>query len=213
MGHNTETNLMVHSIVRTVSGETGAINQGSPVTLLRLNGCNLRCDYCDAKETWIKENRKQYSVDETAEIINKNGFSVLVTGGEPLLQIDALNNLFPLLKVPFIQIETNGTLPLSKIRKSSGAYISIVMDYKLENPPLEENMKYNFCKNDRLKFVVSNNRELIHTFLIINNMDNEVQKAISSTDISLYKEISDTIIYTHKDIIVNVQLHKLIGLE
>lgn len=67
-------------------------------------GCALRCQYCHNPDTWDKEVHHLYTVEELLEEILKyksyitpNG-GVTVTGGEPLLQIDFICELFKRLK-------------------------------------------------------------------------------------------------------------------
>ncbi|MBE7084489.1 MAG: pyruvate formate lyase-activating protein [Clostridiales bacterium] len=68
-----------------------------------LQGCPLRCQYCHNPDTW-KTGGKEYTAQEIAQRAWKyrNYFGekggVTVTGGEPLLQIDFVTELFTLLK-------------------------------------------------------------------------------------------------------------------
>ncbi len=68
-----------------------------------LQGCPLRCQYCHNPDTW-KAGGEEYSAEEVANRAWKyrNYFGekggVTVTGGEPLLQIDFVIELFTLLK-------------------------------------------------------------------------------------------------------------------
>ena len=80
-----------------------------------LQGCPLRCLYCHNPDTW-KAGGAEYSAEE---IVNrawkyKNYFGdnggVTVTGGEPLLQIEFVTELFTLLKAKGVHtcIDTSG---------------------------------------------------------------------------------------------------------
>jgi len=62
-------------------------------------GCPMRCLYCHNPDTWTPQTGEQMSVDEIlkmyeskAEFYKKGG--ITCTGGEPLLQIDFLTELF-----------------------------------------------------------------------------------------------------------------------
>lgn len=63
-------------------------------------GCPLRCKYCHNPDTWTMEGASEYTVNEIVTQALKykgyfaNGGGVTVTGGEPLLQIDFLIELF-----------------------------------------------------------------------------------------------------------------------
>ena len=70
-----------------------------------LSGCPLRCKYCHNPDTWDKNKGKTYESQELVEEIlkykNYYGTSggVTVSGGEPLLQIDFVIELFQKLKI------------------------------------------------------------------------------------------------------------------
>ncbi len=80
-----------------------------------LQGCPLRCQYCHNPDTW-KAGGEEYSVEDVAQraLRYKNYFGdnggVTVTGGEPLLQIDFVIELFTLLKAKGIHtcVDTSG---------------------------------------------------------------------------------------------------------
>ena len=64
-----------------------------------MQGCPLRCLYCHNPDTWSIQGGREMSVSEVMEEFEKNRFfyskgGITVTGGEPLLQIDFLIELF-----------------------------------------------------------------------------------------------------------------------
>ena len=80
-----------------------------------LQGCPLRCQYCHNPDTW-EAGGTEYSVEEVVNRVvrYRNYFGetggVTVTGGEPLLQIDFVTELFTALKAKGINtcIDTSG---------------------------------------------------------------------------------------------------------
>ena len=83
---------------------------------LRLQGCNLRCPWCDTSYSLDPRGGEARSIGELVEeILSKGPRLLVVTGGEPLLQRRSLNTLLEELwaREPgfTIQVETNGTLP------------------------------------------------------------------------------------------------------
>ena len=80
-----------------------------------MQGCPLRCQYCHNPDTW-KSGGEEYSAEEVAAraLKYKNYFGenggVTATGGEPLLQIDFVTELFTILKRKGIHtcIDTSG---------------------------------------------------------------------------------------------------------
>ena len=107
-------------IFATVQGEGAPV--GVPAVFVRLSECNLRCSWCDTKYTWdwSTYDRSEETVElGVAEIVERvrtlagDGIrTVVLTGGEPLLQQDDLADLAALLRAAGfrVEIETNGTL-------------------------------------------------------------------------------------------------------
>lgn len=92
--------------------------------ILFLSNCPLRCKYCHNPDTWACKG-KEYSVDEIVnEILKyknyyKNG-GVTISGGEPLLQIDFVIEIFKRLKKYNLHtaVDTSGaTFNVNQIEK------------------------------------------------------------------------------------------------
>ena len=81
-----------------------------------MQGCPLRCAYCHNPDTWLSGDVKQKDTDEIVQEILKykayfrNGGGVTVSGGEPLLQIEAVIDLLGKLKKKGIHtcVDTSG---------------------------------------------------------------------------------------------------------
>ncbi len=84
---------------------------GTPAVFLRLAGCNLHCSWCDTRYSWVRG--CELAVEAVAERLLSYGCpSIVITGGEPLLQSAELERLLELLPADFyVEVETNGTLP------------------------------------------------------------------------------------------------------
>jgi organic radical activating enzyme len=110
--------LKVSELFASVQGE--GPSAGAPSTFLRLAQCNLHCTWCDTKYTWdfskyrFQDEVRSEDVSDVARRIRElSNERLVVTGGEPLLQDDAIVALFALLDGdarPFVEIETNGTI-------------------------------------------------------------------------------------------------------
>lgn len=93
----------------------GTVDGPGVRNVIFLQGCPLRCVYCHNPETWDITSGYEYEACDIFEKIlkyrpyTKNG-GVTVTGGEPLLQIDFIIDLFKLLKNEGIHtaIDTSG---------------------------------------------------------------------------------------------------------
>jgi len=97
----------INEIFYSLQGE-GA-NTGTPAVFVRFSGCNLRCPFCDTDFYSFTEMTSEEIVREVCRFPTK---LVVLTGGEPALQvnkelIDALHAVNKSLA-----IETNGTKPL-----------------------------------------------------------------------------------------------------
>ncbi len=80
-------------------------------------GCPMRCLYCHNPDTWCytEPSAKDLSAEETLEKMTRNlpfyeGGGITATGGEPLMQIDFLTELFTLAKEKSIHtcLDTSG---------------------------------------------------------------------------------------------------------
>lgn len=95
--------MKINEIFYSIQGEGRWA--GTPAIFIRFSGCNLNCDFCDTKHQEYKE----YSIDEIMqEIASYPSKYVVLTGGEPTLQIT--EEFLKTLRVngKHIQIETNG---------------------------------------------------------------------------------------------------------
>ena len=80
-----------------------------------LQGCPLRCQYCHNPDTWKAGGEEHTAEDVATRVLRyKNYFGekggITVTGGEPLLQIDFVIELFKILKEKGIHtcVDTSG---------------------------------------------------------------------------------------------------------
>lgn len=80
-----------------------------------LQGCPMRCSYCHNPDTWKLSGGTKMSANEILDIYNRNKAfyekgGITVSGGEPLLQIDFLIELFTLAKKQNIHtaLDTSG---------------------------------------------------------------------------------------------------------
>ena len=121
--------LNVNEIFRSIDGEINPEGQGTLTTFIRLQGCNLCCDYCDtqhAQNPNIIINK--LSIENILNLIPEG--KVTITGGEPLLQKDTKDLIQALLETGHkVSVETNGSISIPKIQHP---YLSWIIDYKLD---------------------------------------------------------------------------------
>lgn len=93
----------------------GALDGPGIRYVLFMQGCPMRCLYCHNPDTWQIGAGEPVTVDEVMEELHKNrhfysGGGITVSGGEPLLQIDFITELFRAAKERGIHtcIDTSG---------------------------------------------------------------------------------------------------------
>ena len=107
--------------------------------VLFMQGCHLKCKYCHNRDTWDMKNGNYASLDDIFNKIMRyknyiypNG-GVTITGGEPLLQVHFLIQLFTKLKEKGIHtcIDTSGMVSLTDdIKKLLNLTDLILLDIK-----------------------------------------------------------------------------------
>ena len=98
-------------VFHSIQGE--GLLSGVPSVFFRTSGCNLRCWYCDTPYTSHYPENKRITVKDAAFTIKKFECEhVVITGGEPYIQLEALTELCKRLRFDdkHITIETNGTV-------------------------------------------------------------------------------------------------------
>ncbi len=114
---NDNINLRVHSFE-----SFGTVDGPGIRYVIFLQGCHLRCKYCQNRDTWEENAGKIIPIDEMVQTILKyknyimpSGGGVTVSGGEPLLQTRALIPFFEELKKYGINtaVDTSGMFGLT----------------------------------------------------------------------------------------------------
>lgn len=96
--------MKVNEIFYSLQGE--GYFTGTPAVFIRLSGCNLRCPFCDTQHT---DGREMTDAEIIERINQYPARHVIITGGEPSLQLT--EDFVGLLHKNgyFVQVETNGT--------------------------------------------------------------------------------------------------------
>ena len=120
----------------------GAVDGPGVRFVIFMQGCSLKCKYCQNRDTWDLHGGTTYSVEELIEKILRyknyimpNG-GVTISGGEPLLQAKFLIELFTELKKYNIHtcIDTSGSFDLtSDIKKLIDLTDLFLLDIKCIN--------------------------------------------------------------------------------
>lgn len=134
----------------------GAVDGPGIRYVLFLQGCHLQCKYCHNRDTWDMNGGKYKSLDDIYNNILRyknyifpNG-GVTVSGGEPLLQVKFLIELFSRLKKQNIHtcIDTSGMVSLTDDIKTVLQLTDLVL------------LDIKHIDNDKCKYLVGHGNKL-----------------------------------------------------
>ena len=90
----------VSEIFTSIEGE--GVFVGKKTLFIRLSGCHLKCRWCDTRYALPLDSGTDYQIDEIKDLIIKElrpfTYKVNFTGGEPLLQTEAVIELADFIK-------------------------------------------------------------------------------------------------------------------
>jgi 7-carboxy-7-deazaguanine synthase len=145
--------LQVTEIFRSIQGES--TYAGLPCTFVRLTGCNLRCVWCDTEYAF--HGGERMTIEQIVERVRGLGGNLVeLTGGEPLLQKEAIPLLERLLgDGRRVLLETSGE------RSLDGVPAEVVKVVDVKCPDSGEAGAFRLenldamTARDQVKFVVS----------------------------------------------------------
>ncbi len=203
--------MLVSEIFPTIQGE--GLKSGFPFTIIRLSGCNLRCIYCDTKYAW--EDGKDVTLEDIIKEAKNIGIkNVLITGGEPLLQVESVDLMKKLLDEGFeVSLETNGSLSIYRVPRN----VHIVMDIKTPGSGegdsfLWENLKF-LKPTDEVKIVIVDRRDYEWAKGILDKLEGFTVNFSPAHGILDPGELARWIIEDRIHVRFNLQIHKYIGVK
>jgi len=202
--------MKIAEIFRSLQGE--GKNQGRACLFIRLAGCNLDCAWCDTKNA--RTGGIEMSLDAVLEHVWRiNPPYVCITGGEPLMQAEALEPLLAFLKKrgAAIDIETNGTIDFSGVQQ----YASICMDVKCPSSKEESDLKLldAIRPEDSVKFVVKDEADCRYANEVMDTHRIKGEIFFSPVTGTDYKVITKFILTNSLPVRFQLQLHKIIGVK
>jgi 7-carboxy-7-deazaguanine synthase len=212
--------ISINEIFCSLDGEVNAFGQGRRTVFIRFQGCNLACKWCDQPEA-IKSVDIQHYNWTLSEVLRKvdslECSKVTITGGEPLVQYEALLELICELKKTeyYISVETNGSLNVDPLM------VSLVDSWVVDFKPFYEYADFRFPyhlldMNDWIKFVITNKEDFIESLSVKYEIDMDKQTNFAWS--AVYPHITNTqladLMMTYKvNGNLNVQLHKLLNVR
>ncbi|HUU47175.1 MAG TPA: 7-carboxy-7-deazaguanine synthase QueE [Nitrosopumilaceae archaeon] len=233
--------VRLFEIFTSVEGE--GILYGTKTLFVRLAGCPFTCFYCDTKESLPLDSGKEYEIQEACRLIDSNlkkqTYKVNFTGGDPLIQHEAVAELAKFIqdkKIPtylesscFDLNRFNHVLPFIDIVK---------IEFKTKDSEFVESKHYERLienainclrssistkKTTYIKIVVSSKTELNEFTKLVQNIFDSVSKnqidgfviqptyGIAEPSLDLLLNLYDIVYPYYIDVKVVPQLHKFIG--
>lgn len=215
--------MKLHSIFSSLQGE-GRF-QGYPSDFIRFYGCNLNCSYCDTKHALSGNSYTEETPDNIAEKLRSSKIlDLCVTGGEPLCQRDELLELLLRLSSRRISIETNGSLELESFfynfRALGGrSELFFSTDWKTPSSgnPLFDERNIEFLRNSGagwIKFVAGTDEDLDfieEKLSLLEGIETYLSPVFENGKGWFGK--AQEFVHQHKNIRLQLQLHKILGIE
>jgi 7-carboxy-7-deazaguanine synthase len=233
--------VRLFEIFTSVEGE--GILYGTKTLFVRLAGCPFTCFYCDTLESLPMDSGIEYSTEEASKLIDKklekNTYKVNFTGGEPLVQSEAVLEMAKHVKSRNIPTYLESSCYDSQKFSTVLPYIDYIkIEFKTPEAQFIDSKHYSklienaldclrtsieLKKTTYIKIVVSSKTEL-NSF---RELLNKIFKIISKKDISGFiiqptfgiaepsleqlLKLYDLVYPYYEEVRVVPQLHKLIG--
>lgn len=223
--------MIISEIFMSLQGE--GIYTGIPMVFVRLQGCNIKCSYCDTVYARSRQGGSVMEVREVVESIDdfvgretKPNLShinwVCITGGEPLLQGEEVGELVGILRKKgyWVEIETNGTIPPPVWYLEVSSW---VVDCKVERSEVLEFGWFRALRfQDQVKFVINGYKdtEINRVLDTINNFSrphiliSPILKPgvyINTGILNMFAKLVEVCVANN--LRLSPQLHKLIGIR
>jgi len=195
----------------TLQGE--GTTAGDITYFIRTSRCNMVCPWCD---TNFKSPTRKMTVDEIIKEVEKQEgcHAVCLTGGEPLLEKDAIELENKLVEMGYLTVvETNGSMDVSGIRGQ------VSMDVKCPGSTHDGFIKLeNFdvlLDKDQIKFVIGD----LVDYDYAKSMLKHVKKGqvlfmpVWDDECKMAKELGKWITEDRLNVRLALQLHKILNVR
>jgi 7-carboxy-7-deazaguanine synthase len=161
--------LVVHEIYKSIQGESAYA--GLPCVFVRLTGCHLRCVWCDTPHAFTQGTRATRAT-VVEQVLAFDCPLVELTGGEPLLQPEALPLMAELADAgKTVLLETSGANDISAV----DTRVHIVMDLKCPDSGESESNRWpnleHLKPTDEIKFVIASRKDWDWTVATVREHD------------------------------------------
>ena len=233
--------VRLFEIFTSVEGE--GILYGTKTLFVRLAGCPFTCFYCDTLESLPLDSGTEHSIDEANNLIDekleKNTYKVNFTGGEPLIQSEAVLELAKHIKSRNIPTYLESSCYDSKKFSIVLPFIDYIkIEFKTPDAKFVDTKHYSKLIENALeclksavhskkityiKIVVSSKTELESLNELLNKIFNIISKediagfiiqptyGIAEPSLEQLLKFYDLVYPYYTEVRVVPQLHKLIG--
>jgi 7-carboxy-7-deazaguanine synthase len=238
----TEKRVRISEIFTSIEGE--GIFVGTKTMFVRLAGCHLKCRWCDTGYALPFNSGKEYSIEEAKELIESQiqpfTYKVNFTGGEPLLQYEALIPIADFVKnrkglKTYIESSCFDSFRFSKVLE----YFDICkIEFKTPDSGVTEEINYQELllnefkclelakehnKTTYIKVVITNSTEIAIFKVLVNNIFAKIEPSIISgfviqpsygidePELEKLLNFYDIVYPLYPEVRIIPQLHKQIG--
>lgn len=203
--------LLVHEIYRSVQGESTFA--GLPCVFVRLTACSARSTWCDTPHAF-KEGTCWTLQDVVDRVLAFECPLVELTGGEPLLQQEALALMSRLGDAgKTVLLETGGVVPITGVDPR----VHVIMDLKCpDSGECENNVWENLAllkPTDQIKFVIASRGDFDWTAGVIRNhaLDRRFTVLLSAVFGRVTpRGLADWLLDSKLQVRMQLQMHKFI---
>lgn len=203
--------LLVNEIYACIQGE--GPEQGCPIVLVRLTGCNLRCGYCDSAFAFY-EGRRRAIPDVVQQVASFKIGRVLVTGGEPLAQSGTPAFCRALLREGLsVSIETNGSYDLSALPEAVLKVVDVKAPGSGEEGSFNLGILGQLGRKDALKFVCGSREDYLWSRRFLDAMGPGAGSEVLFAPVTEKLEartLAEWVLQDRLPVRVQVQLHKVL---
>jgi len=203
----------VSEIFHSVQGE--GLRAGRPCTFVRMQGCKLRCVWCDtpyALDRRVEE--RMMSTEDIIDEVNEIGCRfVEFTGGEPLEQEGTKALMAELCDIGYeVAVETGGHVDISDVDPR----VAIIMDVKCPDSRMMTLNRYenldSLKPTDEVKFVIASrvDYDWAKDFIYEHELNDKVAAVLMSPAFNIvdYQTLVNWILEDGLDVRFQIQMHK-----
>ena len=233
--------VRLFEIFTSVEGE--GILYGTKTLFVRLAGCPFTCFYCDTKESLPLDSGREYDIQEACQLIDSNlkkqTYKVNFTGGDPLIQHEAVAKLAKHVQDKKISTYLESSCFDSDRFNHVLPFIDIVkIEFKTKDSEFVDSKNYERLienamnclkssvsakKTTYIKVVVSSKTESKEFIDLVTRIFNSISKnqihgfiiqptyGIAEPSLDLLLNLYDIVYPQYPEVKVVPQLHKFIG--